>query len=248
MDAKKRNACKLVVCDIVDPVRDALVDRLVPQGKEEFIKVYNHFRGKFLKQRCGNPINRFLLGYALFCVSISRLGISFNHYDQAFEMAKEMALQYYGPKWKARYKREIMTESSARRLIKRIYDAVETQFVSTHPIDAGRLIDEFDDGALGKVKVVQLDRPYIVKDGWPCHAKQMVVVNVTGEKLARERTPVWANKSIMECDVVVDMDRDVTKESIFAAHEWFKMLLDNSDGMPMIVSTPSVVFICVSRE
>lgn len=248
MDANKRHACKIVVCDVVDPVRDALVDRLVPHGKEGFVKVYNHFRNKYLRQKCGNQINRFVLGLALFRVSMSRLGINFDNYEQAFDIANEMGLEYYGPRWKARYKRDFMTVSSTIRLIKRIEVAVDTRFVSTLSTAGGRSVSDFDDEVLGHVQTTQLAGPYIIKNCWPTNVKRLVVVNVAGEKLARESAAVLADKSVVDCDIVVEMDRDVTKESVAAAHEWFKMLLDNTDGMPMIVATPSVAFVCVRRE
>jgi hypothetical protein len=71
-DVGKNEACKIVVCTVINNVRDKLVDRFVKKvSKKPFISRFNEIRSKYLSRAfCGSARDRFLLGGALFACTM----------------------------------------------------------------------------------------------------------------------------------------------------------------------------------
>lgn len=114
MDSKKAEACKIVVCNIVDLVRDKLMSRFVKGSNESILLVFNELRRNFLSEKCGTAINRFVLGGALFMEAASRCKIKVK-IEPIFKVVKEMADKHY------RYKKRIkFTKSLLSNYIERL--------------------------------------------------------------------------------------------------------------------------------
>jgi hypothetical protein len=67
---KKYEACRIVVCDVLDDVRDKLIEVYItePRLKEEIREKFNEMRRNYLKNQCGKAHSRFTLAGAIFYI------------------------------------------------------------------------------------------------------------------------------------------------------------------------------------